>query len=272
MSINWKQVFPLKVIVAFVVLLVFASSLKAVLHMVGAHLKKEPVPLAQPWYRLGEQVGPYKMEHDAPPMPADQERELGTTEYIVRIYRDTRLEPKQPGAYLRLHTAYYTGTIDTVPHVPDRCAVAGGAIAGVKSTTTLKLASPTLTPQEDGSLIGTTSRQSQVRVPGDIVPFRMISFTDPNRPDAPFVIGYFFVANDSFVASAKGVRAKAFNFTDRYAYYCKVEVAPIGVGDPDQAAKIVSEFLSHIMPDVMWCLPDWQKIQGDDQVAEGKQN
>src|ERR1041384_7779484 len=62
---------------------------------------------------------------------------LGTENYLTRPYaRKLPAKPAKPGeeprvefdpaTILQVHLAYYTGMIDTVPHVPDRCFVAGG--------------------------------------------------------------------------------------------------------------------------------------------------
>ena len=49
---------------------------------------------------------------------------LGTDLYLSRTYRHRDSELPQ----VQLHLAYYTGQVDAIPHVPDRCMVAGGYI------------------------------------------------------------------------------------------------------------------------------------------------
>ena len=71
---------------------------------------------------------------------------------------------------------------------------------------------------------------------------------------------YFFVANGKFVATPEWVRAEAFDPTDRYSYYCKVEVRLHGVADPDAATERTAEFLSVMMPEILACLPDWRHL------------
>ena len=75
--------------------------------------------------------------------------ELGTTNYISRVYRDGGADNPQ-GTQVRLHIAYYTGTPDTVPHVPERCDTAGGATAIDKTTVPLQLSGPLFTKGPGG--------------------------------------------------------------------------------------------------------------------------
>ncbi len=93
-------------------------------------LIKQDVPLRHELVRLPKDVGPWTFHEDQKPLDKDRQAELGTDDYITRTYRDTRLEEDDPTAYASVHIAYYTGMIDTVPHVPDRCWVAGGMLPG----------------------------------------------------------------------------------------------------------------------------------------------
>jgi hypothetical protein len=265
---NWKKIFTAKVIIAMVVLLVSAASLETVKGLFEWVLFKKPVLLAQPLYRMADTLGPpveaggpyYEKWRDDPPLNQEMQDALGTPYYITRIYRDTRVPENKPGSLLRIHVAYYTGTTDTVPHVPERCVVAGGAVPQAAENTQVTLTGEHLLPKDDG-LTAMTALRGPVRLPTADVPLRVIKFGDPAGHTRPFAVTYFFVANNTFVSSAEGVRLQAFNMTDRYAYYCKVEVMPLGVGEMDQAAKTVGQFLSYIMPEVMRCLPDWQKVR-----------
>ncbi len=46
--------------------------------------------------------------------------------YYMAIYRDTRAEARSVGRFIRLDITYYTGLLEAVPHVGERCIVAGG--------------------------------------------------------------------------------------------------------------------------------------------------
>lgn len=263
---NWKKIFAPKVIVAIVVLLVSAASLEAVKGLFEWVLFKKPVPLAQPLYRMADRLGPYEKWRDEPPLNAEMEDALGTPYYITRIYRDTRLGENELGSLMRIHVAYYTGTTDTVPHVAERCVVAGGAAPQGAENRDVTLRSPHISVRED-RVAAMTAMGRSVQLPTAEVPLRLVKFADPAGHRPPFTVTYFFVANNTFVASAEGVRLQAFNMTDEYAYYCKVEVMPLGIGEMDAAQESVGEFLSYIMPEVMWCLPDWQKVRSGEYPA-----
>ena len=52
-----------------------------------------------------------------------QVEELGTDRYLNRTYaRDGHPD----NGWIALHIAYYTGMIDAVPHIPDRCYEGAG--------------------------------------------------------------------------------------------------------------------------------------------------
>ena len=87
------------------------------------------------------------------PLPVDVEHTLGTDKYVFRMYVDTRvvrpelleglqdadldadraargrverLRAEHPAAFVNMAVTYYTGMVDTVAHIPDRCMVADG--------------------------------------------------------------------------------------------------------------------------------------------------
>ena len=43
-----------------------------------------------------------------------------------------RIRPKNPKAVVNLGLTYYTGLVDTVAHIPDRCYIADGYEARTK--------------------------------------------------------------------------------------------------------------------------------------------
>ncbi len=55
--------------------------------------------------------------------------ELGSENYISRWFEREPQPDEQEPLRLQLHAVYYTGLIDTVPHVPERCFVGGGMVA-----------------------------------------------------------------------------------------------------------------------------------------------
>ncbi len=202
-----------------------------------------------------------------PPLDKYIEDELGTDQYITRYYRDTTVEDDAAGSVARVHLAYYTGMIDTVPHVPDRCWVAGGITsAGAESyESTLDLRNAEPDEQTGGVRVPTQLRdpvdgKTMSRLPGGTVPLRTFAGIDPNSGNT-LRATYFFVANGGFYASANDVRLLGFDPRDKYSYYCKVEVTFPGVGDAERSKERVAALLSDLLPEVMAVVPDWVDVR-----------
>ncbi|MEI6474712.1 MAG: hypothetical protein WCO75_04910, partial [Planctomycetota bacterium] len=57
----------------------------------------------------------------------------------------------------------------------------------------------------------------------------------------------------------------AFNLTDRFAYYCKVQLSaryPLGATPSAVVFKTNAEdFLTQLLPPLMRCLPDWPSME-----------
>ena len=92
----------------------------------NAFLEKRPVLLRAQLTTIPLRLGNWRAEGEGPPLTAEIVEELGTDRYIDRAYRRGEARPTAP--VMSLHITYYTGLIDAVPHVPDRCLVAGGLI------------------------------------------------------------------------------------------------------------------------------------------------
>ena len=166
-----------------------------------------------------------------------------------------------PGSTIRFHVAYYTGTPDTVPHVPERCFVAAGLTPRGKEIVTLQMNKLLYTQTADGSFTAKSKLSlTPVRVPQLDIPATMFSYGSKNAtsPDANVI--YFFAANGKFLPTPDHVRFHGFSLTDEYSYYCKIEVGVNLVGDKDLAQQRVNDFLSDFLPQVMACLPDWVDV------------
>lgn len=176
--------------------------------------------------------------------PMDQGRrpQRRSNWYLTRIYQDTRAGTS-PAAfkYWRLEVYYYTGGLDKVPHVPDRCLVAGGA---------------TLLPSATGEVKAVVPA---ARAPWDRPVFNRVGYEMTDRIGLNvkrYAQYYVFSLNGEPEGSWKIVRGKLTNPWMRYCYFAKVQVAPLGeIGDFDQADKAVEEFLSVFMPAVSAMFP-----------------
>lgn len=208
---------------------------------------------------------------------ADIVATLGTDNYLSRTYIEKNpADPTRPRV-VELHLAYYTGMIDTVPHVPDRCFIGGGMTQGTNAQV-LPLAldrsrwfqDPDVPEEMRGTIWRArladdsrfTSRPGQsVRLPRDPEAMRMrtMGFDIPGGPR--IYAGYFFIANGGHVPTAQDVRLLAFNLTDDYAYYMKVQCTSSTASSAEDLAAMSSELLSELIGEIMLCVPDWVDVQ-----------
>jgi hypothetical protein len=196
---------------------------------------------------------------------------LGTELYLSRIYSNiNRSVPT-----LHLHIAYYTGQVDAVPHVPDRCMVAGGFVPLTPEPKTLPLNIDTTTWADDNSeeLDGVpypvvtdwnklTEQEEIIRMPLGDFEIRITEFSHPQIGDDHFFAGYFFIANGKTTAYPERIRLLAFDRSSQFAYYCKLQFTLRGNRDftVEKFVDIVSEFSKDLLPEVMRCLPDWAEV------------
>lgn len=263
-----------------------AAAMGVVIRVSDIHLRKTPIypmnnrqlsslPAETPnWTRFGSD----RVES------AEIVETLGTQNYVTRYYvrRDT-LGTDKP-MVVELHGAYYTGMIDTVPHVPERCFVGGGLqqskssrIVGIDNMDTSSwLVDKTVEPE----LAGASGEIYTVRLPNNPeytdAPGRRVRLPRGVTPENPiemkcsefllpggegaFYAGYFFVANGGTVASANGVRTLAFNLNEDYAYYLKIQVNSASVGSIEELAEVSGELVGELIGEIMRCVPDWVEV------------
>ncbi len=198
---------------------------------------------------------------------AEVEKTLGTTNYISRYYQKKVTKGEKPISVI-FHAAYYTGMIDTVPHVPDRCFIASGMQLG---TLTQDIAIPLdpdyLLPDPDvpdnlkGRIfkmrVSDGTRQRLPRDPQDIQ-LHAMQFLDRGRP---LYAGYFFIANGGCVPRAEDVRLLAFDLRATYAYYIKVQFTSADVESQQELADVAGSMLEEMFGDLMRCAPDWVEVE-----------
>lgn len=196
------------------------------------------------------------------------EQTLGTQNYVSREYirRDT-IGTDNP-VVIDFHAAYYTGMIDTVPHVPDRCFVGGGlGIGKLLGDLPLPLDqarwSTFNVPESYQDTIVTmrSSGGSYVRLPRDPKNIRLRTMQFLDKGGRPFYAGYFFIANGGTVSKAEDVRLLAFDLKTRYAYYLKVQFTSATVANGEELAKAAAGMLDELFPDIMLCTPDWVDVE-----------
>ncbi len=240
----------------------------AVLRMTKTVLIKDSVPLRHELDALPVDLGDWLFVGRQPRLDASIEEELGTTQYITVQYEDLSWPENEPGRVIVLHVPYYTGTVDTVPHVPERCFTGAGLENLGKRTVELELNTtgyqrdqrPNANPDHwlaPSQLVG------EARIPSARIPATLFRFGDPNPnalTKAQNVI-YFFAANGRFLAGPDQVRLGGADASDRYSYYCKIEIRIPLVDDEQLAIERVESFLSAALPEIMACLPDWEEVR-----------
>ncbi|MGC3957506.1 MAG: hypothetical protein QM813_05965 [Verrucomicrobiota bacterium] len=132
----------------------------------------------------------------------------------ARRKRVAELRQGNPCAVVSLAVTYYTGKVDTVPHVPDRCYVADGYRPQEKTEEhwTLRDKESKAGKTEDEPIrIELKSARSDGE--GTKIPVQFIVFVDHlpqgNRPE-PFdrCVAYFFHVNGNLVGKHTSVRAQ----------------------------------------------------------------
>lgn len=247
---------------------------------IGAVLEKEAIYPAD--NRLLSQVQPaatpgWQVDGKDIKENAETEAVLGTPNYLTRNYKRAG---KAGLEYLALHAAYYTGTIDTVPHVPERCLVGGGwgIVAGPFTVAVpldmTRLSTNPIDPESKrlgylrSRLADTSDHPGQyVNMPKglDTLKMQVTKFSAPNG--STMYAGYFFVANGSVATTANDVRLKAFDLSSKYAYYMKVQISSLTATSEMEMVEQAADLLDEVLPELMRCTPDWLAVERGEYPA-----
>jgi len=271
-AIGTKQVFAFSLVIGS---LLTASTIQgAVIRTTQFVLIKNAVPLRKSLESLPTEIGNWTLVLREPRLSAEIQDELGTDQYVTLIYEDLDWPRTEPGGLIRLHVPYYTGTVDTVPHVPDRCFVAGGVLDSQISLINLEIPSDRYsTDQLTGHKLYLTENNTTVRVPGLNIPATRYRYRQPTMQTVDnelSTVFYFFAANGKFLPTPEFVRAQGFDPRDKYSYFAKIEIQPQPLRTPSGKWKTLSaelaqqrtqSFLSHALPEIMACFPDWEDVQ-----------
>jgi hypothetical protein len=241
------------------------------------YLRKEPVALRSALDSLPSRLGRWTMQGEDFEMTATMTEELGTDKHLTRVYRDPS------GDELTVHLAYYTGGIDDVPHVPERCFNAAGLTtlgSTIVEPLTLEFADATPT---DIVNLKTGRRYDRISVRHPVLglvdvhlpigdsQISIVEAKDPKNKRVTHVGGYFFIANNRYAARASGVKSIAYDPKERSAYYLKVQVTYQTNAGPDEATReylpIVEDLLDDLVPAVMQILPDWPELERRQRTA-----
>lgn len=254
------------------ILLAGGFGFNATVSALKLYLKKEPADLRMPLSLISHTIGKWKSVGADRLVDAAIQEALGTDKYLDRVYT---IDGGRNSAGLHLHLAYYT-RIDTVPHVPDRCMVAGGFIdKGLPENVPLPLNRAGWMPDPEGKTnLATgetysiayhrelTGQSVPVRLPVGELKLRTVEFEREDRPDLKIFGGYFFIANGRATPTPEGVKALSFDPQEKYAYYCKVQyVYAAPNATREKFLELVSDHLQGLLPELMRCLPDWSEVE-----------
>lgn len=270
--------------IAFVIVLVILTTAAIGLRVTVANMKltfrKLPVELPASLVEIRKELGPWAQASVDRALPADIEHELGTKDYIMRDYIDTRLmnesdrarflaaplderealiregkiRLENPAARVHIALTYYTGSADTVPHVSERCFVADGF-------------KPTEFEVLDWAILPRKAESDR------FVKVRLLNFEDQvgSRQFRPRQVCYFFQVNGQYEHDPIfGVRRRLQNLFERHAYFAKVEMVT-DLGTTEAAAPVMKDFLTHAMPEIERVLPDWSKIKASENQNGNEQ-
>jgi len=262
-SQSFKQVLQQPAfVVAGVILLVAAFGLNGATQYLQLHFKKQSVPLARPLADVPVTMSNWVQVSKDEPLEKDIEDTLGTKLYIFRDYVNTKVvpqgevdkfkdqtyserkklfsrlqaDPRYADAVINCAVTYYTGMVDTVAHIPDRCYIADGFQPSEYTVPTWRVG----------------ERDLKVR---------FINFEDQTYGSrVSRSVAYFFQVNGAYESNPADVRARLQNLLERYGYYSKIELMTI-LKDRDRSAAVMADFLTGALPEIERSFPDWQKVK-----------
>jgi hypothetical protein len=228
--------------------------------LLGLTFDKPPMPLTKSLTALSANFGSprqYTMDGTDQFLSEAFLDVLGTKDYLLRTYRDTQKSPGELGQRLSLNLNYYdTGA--ATPHVPERCWAGNGLVE--KGGTRHIFTVPGVR-RKDGSVVD--------------VRMTMVSFlpraADPTSPFAAtgddnrlLNVAYAFQVNGNYVATPKEVLSTFWKAANKHAYHCKIEVSlKDQYCHPEEAEKIIGQFIREAIPEIEECLPDPRRLNDD---------
>ena len=260
-------------------LVIGAVGFQVALARLQVFLKKESVPLREPLDTVPASLGRWKQVGKDAVFSDALVEELGTSSYIDRFYA---IDGDPEKGVLEVHAAYYTGMIDTVPHIPERCWNANGMVMrGQPAVVGIPVDRSSWNLSEGPVQPGTGARYpvtqvldrlsgkvARVSLPLGDLQMTVTAFQDPRAPGLTSLGGYLFVANGGTTPSALSVRNLSFKLTDRCAYYCKIQFSARLPGEPEKVTpefvRMTSDLMQSLLPQLMRCLPDWPSIETAD--------
>src|SRR5258706_3761020 len=272
-------------LLVLLVLLAGAIGMNAATSALKLHFRKQALSLRskEGLTALPLQIGSWICVPETHTINPDEAHELQTDQYVFRDYVDleatnsegkpvatrneilaldklprkefygalNQIRNKNNNAVISLAVTYYTGKVDTVPHVPDRCYVADGFQPSVYDIKDWRL----------GAYAPGAPRDVKVR---------FIDFEDQTTRGAQNrCVTYFFHANGKYKQDPNQLQLRLQHLTETYAYFAKIEVMtllpslpgvlekdPLKEKDRVAASAGMQKFLTAALPEVEKLLPD----------------
>ena len=218
-------------------------------------------------YNFPETLGPYVLDPESESsepedgtkdgihgMDEDTLQNLGTLKhdynwYYMATYRDTRT--RSASRRVRLEVTYYTGLVDAVPHVPERCIVAGGGEILRSECGPISVVAAGLSPPWDKIEVYRTAYQ----------------WLDKRTGRTGEAAQYHFFGMNGLPAWRwEWVRWETGKLTKKYCYFAKVQLSPDvrDVASLDASDKCCRDFLTYALPAILKFLPaaaDVEKLE-----------
>lgn len=174
--------------------------------------------------------------------------------FITRIYRDNSRAQGHPMRYWRIDIYYYTGGLDTVPHVPERCFQAAGAVSlGSKE---VKFHAP-----------------NAKGLWGEEIEWMRARFELPTRGGLGLrQISEYYIFSLNGRPESKWTKVRA-GLTDprvKYCYFAKIQFGPYGpdVHDVAKFDKAAEEFISYLLPTITAAFPTPEDVKAAGAAAQ----
>lgn len=280
-----RRLFSPSFLLVFGIVTICGAAMNTIIGAMALRFQKLPAPLPyslnDPHHGFPTEIGRWIAVSQDTSIDPGVEHALATKEYTFRDYVDrqyvkdeqieflkkasveertatlTQLRKKKAASVMRVAITYYTGLVDTVAHVPERCFVADGFEI------------------EDSKFRQFTAGEYADGKPRDIG-YRFLSFDDQagiglEEKRVARNVGYLFNCNGKYTADSIEVRKSLQNLFEPYGYYSKIELmtaADIGngehakndAGSRDDSMAAMENFLTSALPEFERCLPDWKAL------------
>ena len=246
-----------------------AVGLNVAVSALQLHFKKAPVPPARELASIPAHMGSWVQVSQDEPLDHAVQEMLGTDLYVFRDYVDsTKVSPDElaafdgkdsqqrkqmlgalqahaPEAVVNCAVTYYTGMVDTVAHIPERCYVADGYLPSSHETLTWPLG-PDFAGNDGGHSV-------------DV---EYINFEDQTAAGRVKTrVAYCFFADGVWESDSIAVRERLQDLRATHGFYSKVELRTT-IPDHDVSAAVMRNFLTAALPQVQKCYPDWNSVEG----------